>query len=86
MYAEDIITTSELKVIVESSVNPQPFFKISTFDVDILVSEYKINECEVDFPTAKVISIEDARAIHDALGEFLERVDKYNKMRKEVGE
>ena len=86
MYAEGIITTSQLKVVVESSVTEQPFFKISTYDVDVLISKYKINECEVVFPKATIVSIEDARAIHDALEEFLERVDKYNKTRKEVDE
>lgn len=85
MYAKGIITTSELKVVVESK-DCNPFFQISTYDVDVLISKYKIDECEVRFPSVLTMGIEDARAIHDALGEFLERVDKYNKTRKEVGE
>lgn len=85
--ANSIITTSLLKVVVESTDANAPFFKIWTYDMDVLYSENKVTECEVCFPNdVEIMTIEDARAIHDALGEFLERVDAVNKKRKEVEE
>lgn len=58
-------------------------FDILTFEWDV-VNPHEIKECEVSLPSCGCVRIEEVYAIYNAIGDFLESVEKYNAIVKGV--